>query len=390
MHLLERYSLSCGVKIDKPTIYQKFFPLPFDKYITFHPFSKPVKNYDYWQDVIDDINPYLGENGIRILQLGGKDEHEFNGCVHLQGLTSINQVAYLVDRSQLHLGVDSFPVHMAGSFDTPLVSLYSNAYIENCSPYWGDKDKQILLSPDFSVIKPSFSFEESPKRVNSIKSEEISKGALDLLQIKHNINYKTVFVGNRYSNMTMFSNVKPSSLDFIRPINGIEVRMDLNHNEKFLEATAMNSQVAAVIDKPINLSLLRKIKKNINVIFFMIKDNKHTDFINEVISLGIKINLISNLPQEEINVLKIHYYETGLISKLPEMNQEDKDKIFALDKNKLKFKSNKTFIHKDGMHMNRQKMDKGIPTELEGYQPVGDLDEGFFEDFGFHKIIKTA
>ena len=152
----------------------------------------------------------------------------------------------------------------------------------------------------------------------------------------------------------------------------------------------MNSQVAAVIDKPINLSLLRKIKKNINVIFFMIKDNKHTDFINEVISLGIKINLISNLPQEEINVLKIHYYETGLISKLPEMNQEDKDKIFALDKNKLKFKSNKTFIHKDGMHMNRQKMDKGIPTELEGYQPVGDLDEGFFEDFGFHKIIKTA
>ena len=36
MHILEQYSLACGVKIKKPFIFEKFFPLPFSKYIVFH------------------------------------------------------------------------------------------------------------------------------------------------------------------------------------------------------------------------------------------------------------------------------------------------------------------------------------------------------------------
>ena len=39
MHLVEQYALACGAKIDKPYIYEKFAPLPFNNYITFSPFS---------------------------------------------------------------------------------------------------------------------------------------------------------------------------------------------------------------------------------------------------------------------------------------------------------------------------------------------------------------
>ena len=52
MHLVEQYALACGAKIDKPYIYEKFAPLPFNNYITFSPFSKPAKNYDYWREVL--------------------------------------------------------------------------------------------------------------------------------------------------------------------------------------------------------------------------------------------------------------------------------------------------------------------------------------------------
>ena len=60
MHLIERYASACGVKISRPYIYDKYFPLPFDKYITFQPYSKyDSKNYDYWDEVILLILPYL-------------------------------------------------------------------------------------------------------------------------------------------------------------------------------------------------------------------------------------------------------------------------------------------------------------------------------------------
>ena len=52
MHLVEQYALACGAKIDKPYIYEKFAPLPFNNYITFSPYSKPAKNYDYWREVL--------------------------------------------------------------------------------------------------------------------------------------------------------------------------------------------------------------------------------------------------------------------------------------------------------------------------------------------------
>ena len=390
MNLIERYALSTGVKIGKPFIYEKFFPLPFHKYITFQPISKAVKNYDYWQDVLDDIIPALEEAGIRILQLGGKDEHKFNGPVHLQGLTSLNQAAYLLNRSMLHIGVDSFQAHIAGSFNVPIVALYSNSYVQNSKPYWGDASKQILLSPDFSKKKPSFSSQENPKTVNSIKSETISKAALKLLGLKDTINYETVFVGKQYSNTMMFSNVCPSNSPKIKAINGLEVRMDLDFNEQFLEAIAQRCQVAVVTDKAISLDLLRKYKANIGMLFFMVKDNTGLDFIKKTISLGIKINLISSLKQEDIDKLKIEFYETGMIGKLPEIDEKTRGEIESMPSNSLKFKSNKTYLKEDGVFYNKNKMDKNLGARLPEYQPVGEANGSFFDDFQFYKIIKES
>ena len=70
MHLIESYATNCGLKIDEPFIYEKFFPLAFDKYITFSPSNNPAQDYDYWIEVINIIHPKLKKEGINILQLG--------------------------------------------------------------------------------------------------------------------------------------------------------------------------------------------------------------------------------------------------------------------------------------------------------------------------------
>ena len=94
MHLAERYATACGVKIDKPYIYENFFPIPVKKYISFQPFSKyPSKKYDYWDEVRDIILSYLQKEEIRIIYIGAKNEKHLENFINLTGQTSISQAA---------------------------------------------------------------------------------------------------------------------------------------------------------------------------------------------------------------------------------------------------------------------------------------------------------
>ena len=136
MHIVEQYALNCGVKIDKPYIYEKYLSLPFEKYISFHPQGKfSSRLYDYWCEVINFIHPILIKNDIHIVQIGGPNEKLYELCYPLNGQTDYNNVAYIIRNSLLHLGVDSFPIHMASAMQKKIVGLYCNMYKEQSCPY---------------------------------------------------------------------------------------------------------------------------------------------------------------------------------------------------------------------------------------------------------------
>ena len=50
MHFLETYALNSGLKIDKPYIFQKYYPILYENFIVFS-----HDNYEHYQDVIDII-----------------------------------------------------------------------------------------------------------------------------------------------------------------------------------------------------------------------------------------------------------------------------------------------------------------------------------------------
>jgi ADP-heptose:LPS heptosyltransferase len=170
MHLIETYALTCGAKINKPYIYEKYIPLPLNEYIVLQPHSKPSKTYDLWQEVIDILFPILNKVGISIVQIGGQNENAYRGVVNLSGKVDVNQSAYIIRNAKLFLGVDSFGAHLASHFDIPIVSLYSNNNIPNVRPYFGSKEKQVLLEPERNTLKPTYSLEENPKSINRINS----------------------------------------------------------------------------------------------------------------------------------------------------------------------------------------------------------------------------
>ena len=57
MHILESYALQNDLKIDRPFVYEKFFPLAIDKFITIDTsnLGTPALTYDHWQLVVDLI-----------------------------------------------------------------------------------------------------------------------------------------------------------------------------------------------------------------------------------------------------------------------------------------------------------------------------------------------
>ena len=57
MHMLETYSLTTAMPIDKCFIAEEKISLPDEPYITFHPCDTKgtARQYSYWEDVVDGL-----------------------------------------------------------------------------------------------------------------------------------------------------------------------------------------------------------------------------------------------------------------------------------------------------------------------------------------------
>ena len=347
MHFLERYALSSGLKIDKPFIYEKFFPVPLEKYITLHPHSQyNSKNYDFWPEVLNLIVPVLEKEKISIVQIGTDQDVQLDGTYRVSGQTTINQVAYIVKNSMLHVGADSFPVHIASSYDKKIVALYSNSFVNCARPMWGTPENQVLLEPSrVNGEKPSFSAEENPKTINSIGPEKIAKSVLDLLGLRHNIYHETVYYGKLYSPANpVFETALETPVE-VQEMNlqKILCRMDFNHNEKVLEQQLQRGLCEIVTSKPIDSKILARYKNNIIGVIYHIEKNDNPNFAQEMIDMGIETALVSELPEEELTPKKIDYMDAGVIReiKLPEIKSNE---LKDVDLNKLYYRSNKITI----------------------------------------------
>tara|TARA_Y100000593_G_scaffold95031_1_gene198582 strand:+ start:31060 stop:32241 length:1182 start_codon:yes stop_codon:yes gene_type:complete len=343
MHLLERYALATGAKIDKPFILEKFYPIPFEKYITVHPNSQyPSKNYDYWNEVLNIIGPSLIDKGINLVQIGTENDAKLPFCYHTNGATNINQVAYIVKNSILHLGADSFPVHVASSYSKKIVVLYGNAYAKNANPYWGNEEDQILLEPNREFRKPSFAPEENPKSINSISPEKIAKSVLNLLKISHDINHETVYCGVLYNpNNIIYETTLEKFVD-LKQMNlpKILCRLDFNHNEEILAQQLERGPCELVMKNPVNIDILNNFKNNIVGIIYHIDEDDDPDFVNKIYSLGVEVALVSELSESNLAPKKINYMDAGLIRPIKHP-QVKNNELKNIDINKLYYKSNK-------------------------------------------------
>lgn len=370
MHLAEIYALTTGSKISKPFIVKKFFPVGCDKYITIHNSSGMLsKCYDYFQEVIDILNPYLEQNNIKVVQIGGQNDEPIDKAIHLHGKTNINQTAYIINNSLLHIGNDSFAVHMASAFGIPLIALYSITSPEIAGPFWKNKNQICLCPPDF---RPSFNPNESPKKVNQIKIEDIVNNALEILfNIKSS--YKTINIGERFKEKII--ECLPDQIihpDFFKG-HVLNIRLDLSENFE-LKNIAQNLALrpcCLITDKEIDIQPLLQFKNNISCVIYDITNSINKEFLNLLHSSGIKYHCVFNKDNFENDI----QYNTE-IQKRKEITMDyctikpfnkiskniDFDYIFSSKQNFI-IKSNRIFLANQKVYTGESAYMKDLPVD---------------------------
>lgn len=340
--------------------------------------------------VLEELKQYLGE--YKFIQVGIKDDPTFNGIdIDLRSKCNIKQTAYVIKNASLFIGVDSFPIHIAGYYKVPLVGIYCNSFSSCVRPYFGDKSTQrIIDTPRLNNEYPSFSFNETPQTILRIKPEMIVNAALELLNIEPLIDFKTVFIGEQFNNIVLDcipNQVVPKQFN---PEIVPYIRYDLGSEE--MEANVYNQvyerKSIIITDKKLNIDILKKLRHNLAQFIIEIKDDSLVDFIKSVHFSGINYVLVTYLTDEQLNKYKLAYSDYNLILKLPQKQKSDfiKDDIYLkrewsklTDYNNVYFKSNKYILSNNQIFlgMANYKQNKPLAQKEEWYK---------YEDFGDEEL----
>lgn len=384
MHIVEQYALSCGVKIDKPYITDTFFPLKEEKYVTFHSHAKfDSRNYSYLQEVINLIVTPLEEAGIKLMQLGVKDDPEIFGVNDLRSKCTINQSAYIIKNSLLHFGVDSFLIHLASHYDIPLVALYSNMYKEQSGPYWGSPSKQILIESPKDGNKPSYAPVETPKTINKIMPETIAKNILDSLSIDHNLeNMETIYIGDHYSSNSI--EIVPdftANQDFFKD-KVVNLRMDLHFSEAAMLEWGKTRKLSVITNKEINPNYIYAIRNNIELFNLEMNDEINNSYLKHLRKIVKNLKLFTkskeNLPRLRAKFIDwdIELYKTKTKKDL-----DNSEKICDTSR----YKSAKTFMASGKRYSCKAAWEK--QNEFSGKPEKIIEEDSFWEDVNFFRIF---
>jgi len=345
----------------------KYYPINLDKYITLHPRSKyNSKCYDYWQEVIDIIHKPLAEKNIHIVQIGGKGDPPYNKCQHTQGSTNIGQVAYIVSNADLHLGVDSFPTHVASKYRKKIVSLYSNTYADIVGPYWGDKKDHILIEPELTEARPrpSYSAEEAPKSVNDIKPEDIASCVFELLDIEYKNKLLSVTRGPSYLQKQVEA-IPDSIIDINKiGVDSLIVRMDYHFDENILLNQMARNPCSVITDKPIDLNIFKNLRKNLVQVIYLIKENHDPDFVKACHNLGVQCILLSELDADKIESAKLYYMDYGTVIKKSTIAPQDIEAVKKHGIKNLFYKSNKFLVSEGKVYPSKAAWEEKKPTDM--------------------------
>ena len=351
-HLLHEYSKSLGVKASKPDLQQHFFPCLDEKFIVFYDGEKSQsKIYKHYSTVFQLLRDTLDKNNIKIYQIGG--ENPIQG-VNRHLSCSLKNEAYIVSKSMLYLGPDSYLAQYASSQNVKTITLHGNNYANSTKPFWGSLKNKSCLEPKWDA-RPCFSSQDPQRQIDSIKAELVCKEILKFCGLGNlNFNFKTINVGDSYYQKIV--EVVPTKITKGLPKN-LFVRIDYGVEEEPLLYYCANHEVVLVTDQLPQVNMVSQFRSNIKRILYTIQDKDDIipeEYFEALKKLDVDFILLSD-KEEELPFLRNQYFETQV-----HLNDEECDSIPCPPN--AKFLTNKKIVDGDKVYMSYAHYKKGLDS----------------------------
>tara|TARA_Y100000361_G_scaffold69343_1_gene61196 strand:- start:1500 stop:2642 length:1143 start_codon:yes stop_codon:yes gene_type:complete len=379
MHKLESFALSTASKISKPFLEKLFYPIVDKKFICVSQNSpESSKSYDYYNDVIFHIKPFLEQNEIEVIELG---QSELGQVFYSKNYKHLNrlQAHYVISKSLLYVGNFNIYAHLASHCNKDIIFPSNKDYKNTFKPYWSSEDTCSILMSD-SEGKPSLHHTESPKTINEVPPEVLACSILDKLNIDHDLgSIKTIYIGDLYGNSLIDlipGNYSPSNL---AGQNNINIRMDKNFDLHFLSRCSTLSNLVLITDKVIPQVVLEGIKDNINQVSFIINKDTTEEEVKAMQSIGKPVTLLTQ-DKNNLNKIRLNLIDYPVILYERKTKKELKTKTFS----DLTFLSKRNVI-KDGQAFNSYlSASKG-----KNVSSVSNKKE-FWEDLPYCRVFKKS
>jgi len=335
MNLTEKMALDCGVKVSRPYLDRYFLPIKNDNYIIIDTRCKNANGeYDYFNDVLDLIKPYLKEANIDIFQIA-TDKNIKLACDKCFITINKKQENYLISKAKLLISNENYSLHIASVFNTKSIGLYSLFNPNNTRPVW-NKDSQIILESHRDGNLPSYGrSNELPKTINFISPYAIAKNILDSLGIINDLGrFELVHLGKSFNQKII--EIVP---DFISDANfmkerSINLRLDYisNLNSSVFNYWMTNRKVNIITNKDININMIAPYRNNILLMTVMLSANISEKFLKHCKAIGLKVKIFcddkNKLEEYRFKFLnwEVHqdFENEGVLNKLDTLSQKSK------------------------------------------------------------------
>lgn len=127
VHMLKAYADAAGVKREDCKLYIKTEPfggLP-KKYIVISSGRTAWVGRNWYANKFNTVAGFLKDKGYFLVNVGNSnDNHLSNVAVDLRGKTNIYQLASVIQNASMFIGIDSFPMWIAQTFNIPGVCFF--------------------------------------------------------------------------------------------------------------------------------------------------------------------------------------------------------------------------------------------------------------------------
>jgi hypothetical protein len=345
MNLTEKMALDCGVKVSRPYLDRYFLPIKNDNYIIIDTRCKNANGeYDYFNDVLDLIKPYLKQANIDVFQIA-TDKNIKLACDKCFITINKKQENYLISKTKLLISNENYSLHIASVFNTKSIGLYSLFNPNNTRPVW-NKNSQIILESHRDGNLPSYGrSNELPKTINFISPYVIAKNILDSLDIVNDLErFELVHLGKSFNQKIV--EIVP---DFISDANfmkerSINLRLDYvsNLNSSVFNYWMTNRKVNVITNKDININMIAPYRNNILLMTIMLSENISEKFLKHCKSIGLKLKIFCDVKD------KLEEYRFKFLNWEVHQDFENEGALNKLDtlSQKSKFISSKILISK--------------------------------------------